>query len=186
MEVWQIVQRAVFDRAAVPNVKLFLWRAGGGAGRKPLDAAGGADGGCLCGPQQSVLRRALPRVLEVQGFNECFMLNLAPALFTVQRLHVLFLSAFHQGEKPNPGLLVKKKKKKIKENESVFSSKRKKKMPFEFKFLSAIIKIICNLWFQSLKKRLKLRVKIFLYSSPFFLEVPAVHAPWNLASLKVY
>lgn len=88
------MQRAVFDRAAFPNVKLFLWRAGGGAGRKLLDAAGGADGGCLCGPQRSGLRRALPRALEVQGFNECFMLNLAPASFAVQRSHTLFL--FHR------------------------------------------------------------------------------------------
>lgn len=31
-------------------------------------AAGGADAGCLCGPQQSALRRALPRAPEVQGF----------------------------------------------------------------------------------------------------------------------
>lgn len=67
MEVWEIVPRAVFDRD-VPGVKLFLWEAGGGAGRKLQDAAGGADGGCLCGPQRSVLRWALPRVLEVQGF----------------------------------------------------------------------------------------------------------------------
>lgn len=88
------MQRAVFDRAAVPDVKLFLWRADGGAGRKLLDAAGGADGGCLCGPQRSGLRRALPRALEVQGFNECFMLNLAPASFAVQRSHTLFL--FHR------------------------------------------------------------------------------------------
>lgn len=68
MEVWKIVQRAVFDRAAVPSVRLFPWEAGGGAARMLLDAAGGADGGCLCGPQRSVLRQFLPRVLEVQGF----------------------------------------------------------------------------------------------------------------------
>ncbi len=96
MEVWKIVQRAVFDRAVVPGVRLFLWEAGGGAGRKLLDAAGGADGGCLCGPQRSALRRALPRALEVQGFNECFMLNLAPALFAVQRLYILFLLTLHR------------------------------------------------------------------------------------------
>lgn len=40
MKVWKIVQRAVFDRAAaVPSVKLSLWEAGGGAGRKLLDGA---------------------------------------------------------------------------------------------------------------------------------------------------
>lgn len=67
MEVSKIVQRAVFDRAA-PGVQCFLWEAGGGAGRELQDAAGGADGGCLCGPQRSVLRWALPTVLEVHGF----------------------------------------------------------------------------------------------------------------------
>lgn len=39
MKVWKIVQRGVFDRAAVPSVKLFIWEAGGGAGRKLLDGA---------------------------------------------------------------------------------------------------------------------------------------------------
>lgn len=62
------MQRAVFDRAVVPGVKLFVWEAGGRAARELLDAAGGADGGCLCGPQQSVLRRALPRAPEVRAF----------------------------------------------------------------------------------------------------------------------
>lgn len=38
-------------------VKPFLCEAGGRAGRRLQDAAGGADGGCLCGPLWSVLCR---------------------------------------------------------------------------------------------------------------------------------
>lgn len=86
--VWEIVQRAGAERAAAARGELFLWVAG--AGRALQDAAGGADGGCLCGPQRSVLCRALLRLLEVLGvslalafyfFNECFMLNWVPPLF---------------------------------------------------------------------------------------------------------
>lgn len=64
-------------------------------GRKLRDgagAAGGADASCLCGPQRSAIRRALPREPEVPGFNYCFMLNLSPATLTLKRMHVLFFS----------------------------------------------------------------------------------------------
>lgn len=54
------------------------------------------------------------------GFNGCFMLNLAPALFRVQRLYIFIsLNVPPKGakkeRKENPDLLVKKK---IKENKS--------------------------------------------------------------------
>lgn len=83
MKVWKIVQRAVFDRAVCEVVGSWLQSWDRAPGWSWNAAAGGDDGGCLCGPQRSVLRRALPGALEVQGFNECFMLNLEPALFTV-------------------------------------------------------------------------------------------------------
>ena len=89
------VRKTVFGRP-VPGVRLFLWGAGGGAGRELRDAAGGADGGCLCGPPPwPLLRRALPKALEVRSCNECFMLNLAPALFAVQRLYIFILLMYH-------------------------------------------------------------------------------------------
>ncbi|KAI3365209.1 hypothetical protein L3Q82_010307 [Scortum barcoo] len=76
--------------------KLSLWEVGGGAARAVSSWSGGAEtllwknllkrvvlmeAACVV-LSVSVLRRALLRALEVRGFNECFMLNLAPALFT--------------------------------------------------------------------------------------------------------
>lgn len=97
MKVWKIVQRAVFDRAVVLSVK--LWEVGREAGRELLDGAEMLQRVVLMEAACVVLsgrclRRALPRALEVQGFNECFMLNLEPALFAVQRLYVLFRLMF--------------------------------------------------------------------------------------------
>lgn len=60
-------------------------------------------------------------------------------------VHLISLNVPTKGEKANPDRLCKKKK--IKQHKSVHQKKKKekKKMFFEFKFLSAVTKIICNL-----------------------------------------
>lgn len=127
-------------------------------------AAGGDDGGCLCGPQWSVLRRALPRALEVQGFNECFMLHLEPALSTVyaRRSYVLFLCS-NKGEKANPALHVKIKSGKI--NLCYFIKRRKCSLNFNFICHQNYIKFF--IW---VFENVKIMGKIFLYSSPLFFS----------------
>lgn len=72
MTVWEIVQRAAFDRATLPGVRLFLWEAGGGGlldGAETLQRVALVEAACvvLSGRRSSGLC-CRERVLEVPGF----------------------------------------------------------------------------------------------------------------------